>query len=111
MVSSLAWVPVFLFYPISLFLPSCRPHVLSGSKQRCSTYNVVTNDNLPPPSERGFVELRSVQERNVSAQLHQNVELRVEIEAYPPPRVRWTKDDATVNGDKVVVTTQEHETR
>uniref|UniRef100_A0A8C7PCQ2 receptor protein-tyrosine kinase n=1 Tax=Oncorhynchus mykiss TaxID=8022 RepID=A0A8C7PCQ2_ONCMY len=49
--------------------------------------------------ERGFVELRSVQERNVSAQLHQNVELRVEIESYPAPRVRWTKDNATVNGD------------
>uniref|UniRef100_A0A8C8HHL0 receptor protein-tyrosine kinase n=1 Tax=Oncorhynchus tshawytscha TaxID=74940 RepID=A0A8C8HHL0_ONCTS len=61
--------------------------------------------------ERGFVELRSVQERNVSAQLHQNVELRVEIESYPAPRVRWTKDNATVNGDNTVITRQEHETR
>uniref|UniRef100_A0A8C7KVE9 receptor protein-tyrosine kinase n=1 Tax=Oncorhynchus kisutch TaxID=8019 RepID=A0A8C7KVE9_ONCKI len=61
--------------------------------------------------ERGFVELRSVQERNVSAQLHQNVELRVEIESYPAPRVRWTKDNATVNGDNTDITRQEHETR
>uniref|UniRef100_A0A8C7M5Q1 receptor protein-tyrosine kinase n=1 Tax=Oncorhynchus kisutch TaxID=8019 RepID=A0A8C7M5Q1_ONCKI len=59
---------------------------------------LLTNDNLLL-SEQGFVELRTIQDRNVSAQLHQNVELRVEIEAYPPPRVRWTKDDATVNGD------------
>ena len=71
---------------------------------------LLTNDNLLL-SEQGFVELRSVQDRNVSAQLHQNVELRVEIEAYPPPRVCWTKDDATVNGDNVVITKQEHETR
>ncbi|KAM3867210.1 platelet-derived growth factor receptor beta [Diretmus argenteus] len=61
--------------------------------------------------ERGFVDLRPIQGRNVSAQLHENVELRVEIEAYPPPRVRWSKDNATINGDKTLTTRQEHETR
>ncbi|CAB1325236.1 unnamed protein product [Coregonus sp. 'balchen'] len=35
----------------------------------------------------------------------------VEIEAYPAPHVRWTKDNATVNGDNTVITRQEHETR
>ncbi|XP_041710466.1 platelet-derived growth factor receptor beta-like isoform X1 [Coregonus clupeaformis] len=81
-------------------------HVHEGVQDQSATANV----NITV-LEQGFVELRSVQERNISAQLHQNVELRVEIEAYPPPRVRWTKDDATVNGDNTVITRQEHETR
>ncbi|KAK6298309.1 hypothetical protein J4Q44_G00313640 [Coregonus suidteri] len=81
-------------------------HVHEGVQDQSATANV--NITI---LERGFVELRSVQERNVSAQLHQNVELRVEIEAYPAPHVRWTKDNATVNGDNTVITRQEHETR
>uniref|UniRef100_A0A4W5KR03 receptor protein-tyrosine kinase n=1 Tax=Hucho hucho TaxID=62062 RepID=A0A4W5KR03_9TELE len=72
-------------------------HVHEGVQDQRATANV--NITI---LEQGFVELRSVQDRNVSAQLHQNVELRVEIEAYPPPRVRWTKDDATVNGDNIL---------
>uniref|UniRef100_A0AAZ3S556 receptor protein-tyrosine kinase n=1 Tax=Oncorhynchus tshawytscha TaxID=74940 RepID=A0AAZ3S556_ONCTS len=73
-------------------------HVHEGVQDQRATANV--NITI---LEQGFVELRSIQDRNVSAQLHQNVELRVEIEAYPPPRVRWTKDDATVNGHNLDV--------
>lgn len=61
-----------------------------------------------PFSERGFVEVKPAQKQNVSARLQENVELRVEIEAYPPPRVRWSKDGATI---KTVTTRQEHEIR
>ncbi|KAG7275740.1 hypothetical protein CRUP_009843 [Coryphaenoides rupestris] len=65
----------------------------------------------PPQHQRGFVDLRSDQGRNVSARLHENVELRVEIKAYPPPKVLWSKDGTTINGEKSIVTKPEHETR
>uniref|UniRef100_A0A665TS58 receptor protein-tyrosine kinase n=1 Tax=Echeneis naucrates TaxID=173247 RepID=A0A665TS58_ECHNA len=45
------------------------------------------------------------------AQVQENVELRVEIEAYPPPQVRWSKDGATIKGDKTITIRQEHEIR
>ncbi|XP_046882615.1 platelet-derived growth factor receptor beta isoform X2 [Hypomesus transpacificus] len=61
--------------------------------------------------ERGFVEARPAQEHNVSARWHENVELRVEIEAYPPPRFRWSKDGASIAGDNTIATRQEKETR
>uniref|UniRef100_A0A3Q1ETU5 receptor protein-tyrosine kinase n=1 Tax=Acanthochromis polyacanthus TaxID=80966 RepID=A0A3Q1ETU5_9TELE len=61
--------------------------------------------------ERGFVDVKPAQHQNISAKLQENVELRVEIEAYPPPRIRWTKDGATIRGDKSIAIGQEHETR
>uniref|UniRef100_A0A3Q4AID1 receptor protein-tyrosine kinase n=2 Tax=Mola mola TaxID=94237 RepID=A0A3Q4AID1_MOLML len=61
--------------------------------------------------ERGFVAMRPAQKQNVSARLQENVELRVEIEAYPPPQVLWIKDDAIIKGDKTIITKQEHEIR
>lgn len=48
---------------------------------------------------------------NISAQLHENVQLRVEVEAYPRPRIRWTKDGAVIKGDNIINVRQEHETR
>ncbi|XP_019109315.2 platelet-derived growth factor receptor beta [Larimichthys crocea] len=59
--------------------------------------------------ERGFVDVKPAQKQNISAKLQENVELRMEIEAYPPPRVYWSKDGATVKGDKIITTRQEHE--
>ncbi|XP_059202331.1 platelet-derived growth factor receptor beta [Centropristis striata] len=61
--------------------------------------------------ERGFVDVKPAQQQNISAKLQENVELRVEIEAYPPPRVRWSKDGATIKGDKTIMIRQEHEIR
>ncbi|KAI5626817.1 platelet-derived growth factor receptor beta isoform X1, partial [Silurus asotus] len=61
--------------------------------------------------ERGFVKLSSFLNPNVSALPHENVELRVEIEAYPKPHIRWSKDGATIKGDKVISMRQEQETR
>lgn len=61
--------------------------------------------------ERGFVDVKPAQHQNISAKLQENVELRVEIEAYPPPRIRWTKDGATIKGDKTIAIRQEQETR
>ncbi|XP_074503661.1 platelet-derived growth factor receptor beta isoform X2 [Sebastes fasciatus] len=61
--------------------------------------------------ERGFVDVKAAQQQNISAKLQENVELRVEIEAYPPPQVRWSKDGATIKGDKTIITRAEHEIR
>lgn len=61
--------------------------------------------------ERGFVDVKPARNQNISAKLQENVELRVEIEAYPPPRIRWTKDGATIKGDKTIAIRQEQETR
>ncbi|XP_067242896.1 platelet-derived growth factor receptor beta [Chanodichthys erythropterus] len=48
--------------------------------------------------ERGFVALTSHLDRNISARLGENVELKVEIEAYPKPTVSWSKDGAVIRG-------------
>uniref|UniRef100_A0AAY4B6V7 receptor protein-tyrosine kinase n=1 Tax=Denticeps clupeoides TaxID=299321 RepID=A0AAY4B6V7_9TELE len=49
---------------------------------------------------------------NISAHLHETVELRVPIEAYPAPKVVWTKDGNNLTGDTVTVQTRRiHETR
>ncbi|XP_067313071.1 platelet-derived growth factor receptor beta [Pseudorasbora parva] len=58
--------------------------------------------------ERGFVALTSHLDRNISAHLGENVELKVEIEAYPKPTVRWSKEGTVIKGHN---TRQEHETR
>lgn len=55
--------------------------------------------------------MKPAQKQNITAKLQENVELRVEIEAYPPPQIRWKKDGATVRADKTVVIRQEHEIR
>ncbi|XP_029367799.1 platelet-derived growth factor receptor beta isoform X2 [Echeneis naucrates] len=61
--------------------------------------------------EQGFVDVKPSQQQSISAQVQENVELRVEIEAYPPPQVRWSKDGATIKGDKTITIRQEHEIR
>uniref|UniRef100_A0A672YVZ5 receptor protein-tyrosine kinase n=1 Tax=Sphaeramia orbicularis TaxID=375764 RepID=A0A672YVZ5_9TELE len=61
--------------------------------------------------ERGFVDVKPVQQLNISAMLQENVELVVEIEAYPTPQVFWRKDGADIKGDKIIITNQEHEIR
>ncbi|XP_044219254.1 platelet-derived growth factor receptor beta [Thunnus albacares] len=61
--------------------------------------------------ERGFVDMRPAQRQNITAKLQENVELRVEIEAYPPPQVSWSKDGTTIKGDKTITTRQEQEIR
>ncbi|XP_050983515.1 platelet-derived growth factor receptor beta [Labeo rohita] len=58
--------------------------------------------------EKGFVALSSHLDRNVSAQLGENVELKVEIEAYPKPTIQWMKDGAAIKGHN---TRQDYETR
>lgn len=55
--------------------------------------------------------VKSAQKQNLTAKLQENVELRVEIEAYPPPQIRWKKDGATVKTDKSIIIRQEHEIR
>ncbi|XP_054453535.1 platelet-derived growth factor receptor beta isoform X2 [Anoplopoma fimbria] len=61
--------------------------------------------------ERGFVDVKDAQQKNISAKLQENVELRVEVEAYPPPQVRWSKDGAYIKGDKTITTRREDEIR
>ncbi|XP_026213814.1 platelet-derived growth factor receptor beta [Anabas testudineus] len=59
--------------------------------------------------EQGFVHTRPAHQQNISAKLQENVELRVEIEAYPPPQVSWSKDGTTIKGDKTIITRQDQE--
>ncbi|KAM9357184.1 platelet-derived growth factor receptor beta [Symphorus nematophorus] len=59
--------------------------------------------------ERGFVDVKPAWNQNISARLQENVNLRVEIEAYPAPQVHWSKDGTTIKGDKIITTRQEHE--
>lgn len=61
--------------------------------------------------DQGFVSLKPTQQLNISAKLQENVELRVDIEAYPPPRVYWRKDGSIVRGDKTIIIRQEQEIR
>ncbi|KAM9377765.1 platelet-derived growth factor receptor beta [Pholidichthys leucotaenia] len=61
--------------------------------------------------EHGFVNVKPAQQQNISAMLQENVELRVEIEAYPPPQVLWAKDGAAIRGDKPIILRQEQEIR
>ncbi|XP_067373771.1 platelet-derived growth factor receptor beta isoform X1 [Channa argus] len=60
---------------------------------------------------QGFVNVKPIQPQKISTKLQENVELRVEFEAYPPPQVRWSKDGTTIKGDKTIITRQEHEIR
>lgn len=57
------------------------------------------------------MHVKPSQHQNISAKIQENIELRVEIEAYPPPQIRWTKDGATIKGDKAITIRQEHEIR
>ncbi|XP_062392796.1 platelet-derived growth factor receptor beta-like [Sardina pilchardus] len=57
--------------------------------------------------QRGYVRLDADLEVNISAQLNENVELYVPIEAYPDPQVIWTKDNETLTlSDSVTVDTR-----
>uniref|UniRef100_A0A8C7ZP44 receptor protein-tyrosine kinase n=1 Tax=Oryzias sinensis TaxID=183150 RepID=A0A8C7ZP44_9TELE len=51
--------------------------------------------------EKGFVDVKPAQSKNISTKVQENVELRVEITAYPPPQILWAKDGATIKGDKI----------
>lgn len=55
--------------------------------------------------------MKSAQKQNITAKHQENVELRVEMEAYPPPQILWKKDGATVKADRTIVIRQEHEIR
>ncbi|KAM8908972.1 platelet-derived growth factor receptor beta isoform 3-T4 [Spinachia spinachia] len=58
--------------------------------------------------ERGFVDVKTAQKNNISAKLQENVELRVEIEAYPPPQVRWSKEGVLIKKDRTITTRRDH---
>ncbi|KAG7465192.1 hypothetical protein MATL_G00173670 [Megalops atlanticus] len=57
--------------------------------------------------DQGFVTLTSDLGRNVSAKLHESIEIRVNIEAYPRPQVRWTKDHGDLVGDTISAETRQ----
>uniref|UniRef100_A0A1A8HEE1 receptor protein-tyrosine kinase n=1 Tax=Nothobranchius korthausae TaxID=1143690 RepID=A0A1A8HEE1_9TELE len=61
--------------------------------------------------EHGFVDTKPMQDQKILAKLQENVELRVDIEAYPPPQILWTKDGTAIKGDTAILTRQEHEIR
>lgn len=59
--------------------------------------------------EHGFVDVKPARQQNISTMLQENVELRVEIEAYPPPQVRWIKDGKIIKGDKTTTIRQQEQ--
>ncbi|XP_051935906.1 platelet-derived growth factor receptor beta [Hippocampus zosterae] len=61
--------------------------------------------------ERGFVALYPAENQHIWARLQENVELKVEVEAYPSPQVSWSKDGTAIKGDKIIMNRQEHEIR
>ncbi|KAL2088692.1 hypothetical protein ACEWY4_015591 [Coilia grayii] len=63
--------------------------------------------------ERGFVRAAPPLRRRVFPRLQLTEELRVELEAYPPPLVEWQKDGHTLvpNKDNLISLRQDSETR
>ncbi|KAI1898469.1 hypothetical protein AGOR_G00072670 [Albula goreensis] len=62
--------------------------------------------------DQGFVELSSPHSENVSAQLHESIEISVLIDAYPKPMVQWTKDNRDLDEDTITIETRQlNETR
>ncbi|XP_029304869.1 platelet-derived growth factor receptor beta-like isoform X3 [Cottoperca gobio] len=55
--------------------------------------------------ERGYVYLWPSGDTNLSSLLHHTVEFSVEVDAYPPPTILWTKDNHTVAMETNSVTT------
>uniref|UniRef100_H2T1W6 Platelet-derived growth factor receptor beta n=2 Tax=Takifugu rubripes TaxID=31033 RepID=H2T1W6_TAKRU len=82
----------------------CHAHESTQDQKAFASVNITV-------LERGFVAVKSTKKQNITAELQENVELRVEIEAYPPPQIRWKKDGAPVRGDKTIIIRQEHEIR
>ena len=64
-------------------------------------------------SERGFVSAVLPLRKKLLSRLQTTEELRVELEAYPPPQVEWRKDGRLLppNKDNVISLRQESETR
>ncbi|XP_026098492.1 platelet-derived growth factor receptor beta-like isoform X1 [Carassius auratus] len=79
----------------------CRVHEGVENHKASASINITV-------LEKGFVALSSDMDRSVSAQLGENVELKVEIQAYPKPTVHWTKDGTAITGHNTI---QENETR
>ncbi|XP_037531550.1 platelet-derived growth factor receptor beta [Nematolebias whitei] len=97
-----------------LFFP--RATVAHSGKYVCHVFESVLGSTASASInvtvlEHGFVDVKPAQLQNVSAKLQENVELRVDFEAYPPPQVLWTKDGASIKGDKTIVVRHEHEIR
>lgn len=61
--------------------------------------------NLSVSPERGYVYLWPVSGANVSAPLHQMVELKVEVDAVPTPTITWTRDNLSVTEETASIFT------
>ncbi|XP_061093106.1 platelet-derived growth factor receptor beta [Conger conger] len=59
--------------------------------------------------EQGFVELSSSSGKNISAKLDERTDISVRIEAYPKPRIQWTKDQGDLQGDTISIETEQLE--
>lgn len=93
-----------------------RVTVASSGIYVCSVSEGVENQNTSASInitvlERGFVDVKAALRQNITAKLQENVALRVEFDAYPPPLIRWSKDGATIKDDKTIMTRQDHEIR
>uniref|UniRef100_A0A8C8E0X8 receptor protein-tyrosine kinase n=1 Tax=Oryzias sinensis TaxID=183150 RepID=A0A8C8E0X8_9TELE len=77
----------------------------------CTKYAVLLMRLFFLLPEKGFVDVKPAQSKNISTKVQENVELRVEITAYPPPQILWAKDGATIKGDKSITIRQVNEIR
>uniref|UniRef100_A0A672J313 receptor protein-tyrosine kinase n=1 Tax=Salarias fasciatus TaxID=181472 RepID=A0A672J313_SALFA len=97
-----------LIFPLATVAHSgkyvCRVHEGVQDQTASASVNITVLEN-------GFVDLKPSTPQNTSAMLQENVELRVEIEAYPPPQVRWTKDGSPIKTDRAIIIRKEHEIR
>ncbi|XP_033829496.1 platelet-derived growth factor receptor beta [Periophthalmus magnuspinnatus] len=104
----------------SMIMRSClifpQVSVIHSGNYRCHVHEGVQDQTASASInitvlDHGFVNVRPAQQLNISAKLQENVELRVEIEAYPAPQVHWRKGGSAIRGDKTIITRQEQEIR
>ncbi|XP_011478536.1 platelet-derived growth factor receptor beta isoform X1 [Oryzias latipes] len=82
----------------------CHAHELVQDQEASASIDITV-------FEKGFVDVKPAQSKNISTKVQENVELRVEITAYPPPQILWAKDGATIKGDKSITIRQVNEIR
>ncbi|KAJ8337584.1 hypothetical protein SKAU_G00365500 [Synaphobranchus kaupii] len=94
----------------SLFIPNVT--INSSGMYLCNVHDNMQDQNASESIhinvlEQGFVELSSAHSENISAQLHESIAIRVQIEAYPKPKMRWTKDHGALRGDTISIETRQ----
>lgn len=81
--------------------PKCPPAVLLGDplcSNRCLTETF-------PCTEKGFIEIKPNFSPLEAVNLHEVKHFVVDVQAYPPPRIAWLKDNLTLIENLTEITT------